>query len=137
MSRRRTTMGSRAARVPGTWVLAIALVGLVWLPAGPASSADVGERYGAGGYRGEPLVEIEPPPRYFPRGEGDSTPPRIRAGRGRIACIPRRVPIPTDAPDDPSYVGSAYGLGKPSYYGFKPALGVDDPFGRPLLPYCR
>ena len=52
-------------------------------------------------------------------------------------CRPRRVPIPTDAPDDPSYVGSTYGLGKPSYYGFVPALGIDDPFGRPVLPYCR
>ncbi len=45
------------------------------------------------------------------------------------------APVPTDAPDDPSYVGSAYGLGKPSYYGFRPGLGYDDPFGRPLR-YC-
>ena len=37
---------------------------------------------------------------------------------------------PTNAPDDPTYVGSAYGLGKPSYYGFGPPLGVDDPYGR-------
>ncbi|TXM88706.1 hypothetical protein FV222_27495, partial [Methylobacterium sp. WL103] len=55
----------------------------------------------------------------------------------RAGCLPRRVPVPTNAPDDPSYVGSTYGLSKPSYYGFTPPLGVDDPFGRPLLPYCR
>jgi hypothetical protein len=39
---------------------------------------------------------------------------------------------PTNALDDPTYVGSAYGLGKPSYYGFVPPLGVDDPYGRPV-----
>ncbi|WP_378991388.1 hypothetical protein [Methylobacterium gregans] len=44
--------------------------------------------------------------------------------------------MPTDAPNDPSYVGSAYGLGKPSYYGFTPPLGWDDPFDRAVLPYC-
>lgn len=82
--------------------------------------------------------EQQGPPiqRYFPRGDGEEAGaityhPRQR----RIACMPRRVPVPTDAPDDPSYVGSPYGLGKPSYYGFRPQLGYDDPFGRPLQ-YC-
>ncbi len=59
--------------------------------------------------------------------------PRRRVG---VACTPRRVPTPTNAPDDPSYVGSPYGLGKPSYYGFTPPLGIDDPYGRSVLPYC-
>lgn len=76
-------------------------------------------------------------PRFFPRGDdgavGDRPPPpRLRRLAG---CAPRIAPVPTDAPDDPSYVGSAYGLGKPSYYGFRPGLGHDDPFGRPLR-YC-
>ncbi|MFC6773617.1 hypothetical protein ACFQFE_06690 [Methylobacterium gregans] len=56
--------------------------------------------------------------------------------RAPVACVPRRAPVPTDAPNDPSYVGSAYGLGKPSYYGFTPPLGWDDPFDRAVLPYC-
>ena len=77
-----------------------------------------------------PLVPSSP--RYFPRSEGDlgtgtPLPPRRVAG-----CGHRRGLVPTDAPDDPSYVGSAYGLGKPSYYGFTPPLGIDDPYGRPL-----
>lgn len=37
---------------------------------------------------------------------------------------------PTNAPDDPTYVGSSFGLGKPSYYGTVPPPGVDDPYGR-------
>ena len=75
-------------------------------------------------------------PRYFPRGDGEGS-FRPAAPLRRVAtCTPRQVPIPTDAPDDPSYVGSAYGLVKPSYYGFRPGLGRDDPFDRPLR-YCR
>ncbi|GJE15799.1 hypothetical protein [Methylobacterium marchantiae] len=108
---------------------------------GAAQAADFRERwptpYGAESQSRGTIVEVEPPPRYFPRAEEDSTPRRYRAAPRRVACIPRSVPIPTDAPDDPSYVGSTYGLGKPSYYGIKPALGVDDPFGRSLLPYCN
>lgn len=79
-----------------------------------------------------------PLPRYFPREGGESDVVVVERQKRIVrGCRPRRVPIPTDAPDDPSYVGSTYGLGKPSYYGFVPALGVDDPFGRPVLPYCR
>ncbi|GEO98627.1 hypothetical protein [Methylobacterium haplocladii] len=81
---------------------------------------------------------VAPAPRYFPRGEGevDASGLAPRPARRRLAgCAPWRVPVPTDAPDDPSYVGSEYGLGKPSYYGFRPGLGRDDPFGRPLR-YC-
>ncbi|GLS45024.1 hypothetical protein [Methylobacterium brachythecii] len=76
-------------------------------------------------------------PRYFPRGDVDTALVAPLPARRRIAgCTPWRVPVPTDALDDPSYVGSAFGLGKPSYYGNPPALGRDDPFGRPLR-YCR
>ena len=115
--------------------------GLV-LIAGKAPAADLFERQRHPGVPPpyQDLDEPGPPPlpRYFPRDGGESDvvvverPTRIARG-----CRPRRVPIPTDAPDDPSYVGSTYGLGKPSYYGFVPALGIDDPFGRPVLPYCR
>ena len=114
-----------------------------WMaPSGEAVAADASERwsspYGPGPSRQDEPVETAPLPRYFPREEGDNNPPRTRAGsRSRLACVPRRVPVPTSEPDDPSYVGSAYGLGKPNYYGIKPVLGVDDPFGRSLLPYCR
>ena len=76
-------------------------------------------------------------PRFFPRSDGPDSPGHSRVARlrGLAECAPRRAAVPTDAPDDPSYVGSPYGLGKPSYYGFRPALGHDDPFGRPLR-YC-
>jgi hypothetical protein len=116
------------------------LVLLAGLTAAPAGSADLGglafptpgravEGYGA---------EPEGLPRYFPRAEEEGgVAHHAPVPRRRLAgCIPRRVPIPTDALGDPSYVGSAYGLGKPSYYGFTPPLGVDDPYGRPLRPYC-
>jgi hypothetical protein len=77
-------------------------------------------------------------PRYFPRGEGEVDAsifvPRLPRRRP-AACAPWRAPVPTNAPEDPSYVGSEYGLGKPGYYGFRPGLGRDDPFGRPLR-YC-
>ncbi len=103
------------------------------LAAGPVSAADL---FGA-----EPGVADGLPgsaPRYFPRGDGsDTTLPRRIASRRTVGCTPRRAPVPTNAPDDPSYVGSNYGLSKPSYYGFTPPLGVDDPFGRSTLPYCR
>ena len=76
-------------------------------------------------------------PRYFPRSDGNERvvrrPPPAPVALG---CAPRRVPVPTNAPDDPSYVGSAYGLSRPSYYGLTPPPGIDDPFGRSLLPYC-
>lgn len=138
--------GTAARRALLAFAALAALAGAI----GPARPADLGEgrgRYGPGYGQGDrkglgpaaPACAEEPtPPRFFPREEGDSNPPRPRrlARRCPTACIPRRVAIPTDLPDDPSYVGSTYGLGKPSYYGFKPALGVDDPFGRPLLPYC-
>ena len=114
----------------------VGLIALSLLAGSPVRAADFTE---TGRRFGEPEVAYaEPLPRYFPRAEGDesvvrrSSVPRRRV----VGCIPRRVPIPTDAPGDPSYVGSAYGLGKPSYYGFTPPLGVDDPYGRPLLPYC-
>lgn len=95
----------------------------------PAAAADLSE-FGA---------SPPPPsaPRFFPRGDGEALvdrPPRPLPRR-LVGCAPRAAPVPTDAPDDPSYVGSAYGLGKPSYYGFRPGLGADDPFGRPLR-YC-
>lgn len=72
-------------------------------------------------------------PRFFPRGDG-AEPVAVRAPPRRLyaGCPSQRGYVPTNDPDDPSYVGSTYGLGKPSYYGFRPALGQDDPFGRPL-----
>lgn len=87
----------------------------------------------------EPGYSAEPPsaPRFFPRGDGDALidgPPRPLPRR-LVGCAPRAAPVPTNAPSDPSYVGSEYGLGKPSYYGFRPGLGYDDPFDRPLR-YC-
>lgn len=107
--------------------MALAVVAL----AGPAGAADLGEPpYGEPG--------LPPAPRYFPRGDGTEAeaPPPPPRRRARLACTPRRVPTPTNAEDDPSYVGSPYGLGHPSYYGFTPPPGIDDPYGRSLLPYC-
>ncbi|AWN34986.1 hypothetical protein [Methylobacterium radiodurans] len=108
-------------------------LGLLLLGASPLGAADLLGRppvpAGAGPRCGAP--------RYFPRGEGDEVVPRCAAPiPAPVGCVPRRVPVPTNAPGDPSYVGSAYGLGKPSYYGFTPPLGWDDPFDRAVLPYC-
>ncbi|KQO59536.1 hypothetical protein ASF22_07795 [Methylobacterium sp. Leaf87] len=128
--RRRVTATGRSWRPGGL----IALGLLVGWPARAADFLDAGRP--TEGY--EALDGVAPLPRFFPRAEGDdSVVRRAPVPRRRVAgCIPRRAPVPTDRPGDPSYVGSAYGLGKPSYYGFTPPLGVDDPYGRPLLPYC-
>lgn len=108
--------------------LAAGLIG-----AGPAGAADPLEA-GSGHVYDVPYGA----PRYFPRGDGaEAGPVRAAAPPRRAGCTPRRAMVPTNAPDDPSYVGSAYGLSKPSYYGLTPPPGVDDPFGRSLLPYCR
>lgn len=74
-----------------------------------------------------------PGPRYFPRADGDSItngPPAPPIPFAR--CTTGLTLVPTDSPEDPSYAGSPYGLGKPSYYGFRPPLGQDDPFSRPI-----
>ncbi len=104
------------------------------LAAGSATAADFP---GPSPFRGEPLLPAAP--RYFPRGDGSEPEVLVIPPARRLAatCTPRRVPVPTNAPDDPSYVGSPYGLGHPSYYGFTPPPGIDDPYGRSLLPYCR
>ena len=50
-----------------------------------------------------------------------------REARSRVVgwgCV--RGPVPTNSPADPSYVGSSYGLGKPSYYGNPPPLGFGE-----------
>ena len=52
----------------------------------------------------------------------------VLVGEMVVRCRYRRAP--TNAPDDPSYVGSAYGLARPSYYGMPPPLGVDILAGR-------
>lgn len=107
-------------------------LGLALLVAGlGARGADLD---GPGGY--EAITRSGP--RFFPRNDGIERRPvyAIRSRAVPVGCTPRRVPVPTNAPDDPSYVGSEYGLSHPSYYGFTPPLGVDDPFGRSLLPYC-
>lgn len=109
------------------WQVALALA----LLAGRAAAADLDAPYGPG-----PAAAGSP--RFFPRGDGVERPP-VHRGLARAApagCTARRVPVPTNAPDDPSYVGSNYGLSHPSYYGFTPPPGVDDPFGRPLRAYC-
>ncbi|MEE7439648.1 hypothetical protein ACQKQD_28165 [Methylobacterium sp. NPDC080182] len=110
---------------------AVTALGLVLLLAAPGRAADLDLRYGAEAGAGGS-------PRFFPRNDGLDRRPvyAVRSRRVPVGCTPRRVPVPTNAPDDPSYVGSEYGLGHPSYYGFTPPLGVDDPFGRSLLPYC-
>ena len=41
------------------------------------------------------------------------------------ASLCRGLVQPTNSLRDPGYVGSAYGLGRPSYYGMPPALGTD------------
>lgn len=71
--------------------------------------------------------------RYFPRSDETVVrrpppPPPLLLP----ACPPGYGRVPTNGLDDPSYVGSAYGLGKPSRYGFTPPLGTDDPYGRRL-----
>lgn len=97
----------------------------------PARAADLIESW-----RGPPIPVG--PPRYFPRSDGSER--RVRRLQApqpvTLGCIPRRAPMPTNAPDDPSYVGSAYGLSRPSYYGLTPPPGIDDPFGRAVPPYC-
>lgn len=104
-----------------------------FLPVADARSADLS--YGA---RSEEVYDCTRPPRppgprYFPRAEGDSItdgPPALPIPFTR--CTTNLTLVPTDSPEDPSYAGSPYGLGKPSYYGFRPPLGQDDPFGRPI-----
>jgi hypothetical protein len=108
----------------------VTALGLAVLLGGPGAAADLD------GPGGAPVLGGSP--RFFPRSDGIDRPPvyGYRARRLVAGCTPRRAPVPTNAPDDPSYVGSEYGLSHPSYYGFTPPLGVDDPFGRSLLPYC-
>lgn len=116
-------------RIVGRGVMAA--LGLALLPAGPGAAADLEVR---GAYESG----VSGSPRFFPRNDGIERRP-VYAVRSRpvpVGCTPRRAKVPTNAPDDPSYVGSEYGLSHPSYYGFTPPLGVDDPFGRSLLPYC-
>ncbi len=102
-----------------------------------ARAADLDVRGGLDG-RGSYETVTRSGPRFFPRNDGIERRPvyALRTRAIPVGCTPRRVPVPTNAPDDPSYVGSEYGLSHPSYYGFTPPLGVDDPFGRSLLPYC-
>ena len=117
-------------------------MGLVLAP-GRIEATDLFERQrplggGPPPYEDPSDIAPSPLPRYFPREGSESDVVAVERPRRVVrACRPRRVPIPTDAADDPSYVGSTYGLSKPSYYGIGPALGIDDPFGRPVLPYCR
>lgn len=95
--------------------------------AGPAAAADMPEP----GYWPEPrrVPGLVPAPRYFPRGDSDAS----LGTRGDPGC---QGFVPTNAPGDPTYVGSPFGIGKPSYYGFPPPRGVDDPYGRRLSRGC-
>ncbi|MBP1181221.1 hypothetical protein [Methylobacterium sp. PvR107] len=109
----------------------MAVLALALLTGGPGAAADLE-------VRGASETGVSGSPRFFPRSDGIDRRPvyAIRTRAVPVGCTPRRAPVPTNAPDDPSYVGSEYGLSHPSYYGFTPPLGVDDPFGRSLLPYC-
>lgn len=109
------------------WQAVLALV----LLAGRAAAADLDAPYGYGPATGGS-------PRFFPRSDGVERPPVYRGPARAVpaGCTSRQVPVPTNAPDDPSYVGSNYGLSHPSYYGFTPPPGIDDPFGRSLRAYC-
>ena len=106
-------------------------LGLALLLGGPGAAADLDVRGAVGS-------EVSGTPRFFPRSDGIDRRPvyAVRSRTVPVGCTPRRAPVPTNAPDDPSYVGSTYGLSHPSYYGFTPPPGVDDPYGRSLLPYC-
>lgn len=116
------------------WTRTVRLV-LSLMPAFPAASPVVAADLGT---LGAPVDAPSSMPRFFPRGDGsESEALATRPRRGVLGCRPRRAPVPTNAPDDPSFVGSEYGLSRPSYYGFTPPRGVDDPYGRPVLAYCR
>lgn len=110
-------------------------LGFALLLAGPGAAADLDVRGPVPGPYGP---DVSARLRFFPRSDGVDRPPvyALRTRPVPVGCTPRRAPVPTNAPDDPSYVGSEYGLSHPSYYGFTPPPGVDDPFGRSLLPYC-
>lgn len=57
-----------------------------------------------------------------------AAPPRERplvVGERPVVARCCRGPVPTNSPLDPTYVGSGYGLGKPSYYGNRPPLGFE------------
>ena len=124
-------MRVRAGRILGV-VLAAALIGTA-----PAGAADLLDGAVGPPVLGDIGLGGPAPPRYFPRSDGSEHAVRRRAPAPlALGCVPRRASVPTNALDDPSYVGSAYGLSRPSYYGLTPPPGIDDPFGRPLLPYC-
>nr|WP_085984968.1 hypothetical protein [Methylobacterium nodulans] len=94
------------------------LVGLIWMM-GAAEAADLAE------------PAYYPALRYFPRSDEEvvrRAPPPVPVA----ACLPGSAIVPTNGPFDPSYVGSSFGLGKPSYYGLTPPPGIDDPYGRRL-----
>ncbi|MGY2048204.1 hypothetical protein [Methylobacterium sp. JK268] len=97
----------------------LALLALAALSESAAAADLLGPAYGA------PTVL-----RYFPRGD-DAVVRREPAPVPVVTCAPGGV-VPTNSPLDPSYVGSSFGLGKPSYYGLTPPPGIDDPYGRRL-----
>lgn len=57
----------------------------------------------------------------------------VRTGLENCTPVRRRL---TNSRTDPTYVGSPYGLARPSYYGFSPAL-LNEPLGSPHVPTCR
>lgn len=68
-----------------------------------------------------------------PAAAADYDPARPRRAdefRREVACLPSaagpRCParfVPTNSALDPTYVGSGYGLGRPSFFGARPPLG--------------
>ena len=121
-------------------ILRRGVVALALMPACGAQAADFrGYSSSLFGTDEPDCTQSSRPPasRYFPRSDGDS----ITDGPPAppfpfIRCTTNLTLVPTDSPLDPSYVGSAYGLSRPSYYGLTPPPGVGDPFGRSPLPYC-
>ena len=65
-------------------------------------------------------------------------PARYREAVLERAVRPRclRGPVPTNSYADPTYVGSSYGLGKPSYYGNPPPLGLGEVVPGPWFRPC-
>lgn len=102
-----------------------AVAGSLALAAGTALAADLSDPTPRGGptSRDGPMSHGEQRSRLL--GRSVET---VITSREVVRC---RVPLvaglaPSNAPWDPTYVGSFYGLGRPSYHGMRPALSVSN-----------